>query len=60
MSQLCASINFLLREKELQQNKAQFLDLNVETEVEINNVKGSEIPEDIKNVEEDNTNIINL
>ncbi|GES89019.1 ribonuclease H-like domain-containing protein [Rhizophagus clarus] len=60
MSQLRASINFSLREKELQQNKVQFLDPNVETEVEDPEIKDSEIPEDIENVEEDNTNIINL
>jgi hypothetical protein len=58
MSQLHASINFSLREKELQQNKAQFLDPNVETEVEDSEVEDSEIPEGIENVE-DNTNIIN-
>ena len=59
MSQLRASINFSLREKELQQNKAQFLDPNVETEVGDPEVEDSEIPEDIENAEEDNTNIIN-
>ncbi|CAB4439046.1 unnamed protein product [Rhizophagus irregularis] len=58
MSQLCASTNFSLREKELQQNKVQFLDLNVETEVEDSEVEYSEIPEDTENAE-DNTNIIN-
>ncbi|CAB4429138.1 unnamed protein product [Rhizophagus irregularis] len=59
INQLRASINFSLRKKELQQNKAQFLDLNVETEVGNPEVEDSEIPEDIENVEEDNTNIIN-
>lgn len=54
MSQLRASINFSLREKELQQNKAQFLDSNAETEIE-----DSENPEDIENTEEDNTSIMN-
>ncbi|PKY62526.1 hypothetical protein RhiirA4_489129 [Rhizophagus irregularis] len=49
INQLRASINFSLRKKELQQNKAQFLDLNVETEVGNPEVEDSEIPEDIEN-----------
>ncbi|PKY32163.1 hypothetical protein RhiirB3_450158 [Rhizophagus irregularis] len=43
ISQLHTSINFSLREKELQQNKAQFLDLNIETEVGDPEVEDSEI-----------------
>ncbi|RIA93781.1 hypothetical protein C1645_735283 [Glomus cerebriforme] len=53
MSQLCASINCSLREKELQQNKTQFLDSNIETEVD-----NPEVPEEVENIGEDNSNII--
>ncbi|RIA87522.1 hypothetical protein C1645_740033 [Glomus cerebriforme] len=49
MSQLCASINCSLRGKELQQNKTQFLDSNIETEVD-----NPEVPEDVENIGEDN------
>ena len=57
MSQLRASINFSLREKELQQNKTQFLDSNAETEVE--DPEDPENPEDVENTEEDSANIMN-
>ena len=57
MSQLRASINFSLRERELQQNKALFLDSNAETDVE--DPEDPEDPEDVENTEEDNTNIMN-
>jgi hypothetical protein len=62
MSQLRASINFSLREKELQQHQIQFLDPNanpIETDIEI-----SEIPapnsndEDSEDDIEDDANII--
>ncbi|RIA89546.1 hypothetical protein C1645_824732 [Glomus cerebriforme] len=53
MSQLRASINFSLRGKELQQNKTQFLDSNIETEID-----NPEVPEDVENIGEDNSNII--
>ncbi|RIA93155.1 hypothetical protein C1645_735791 [Glomus cerebriforme] len=53
ISQFHVSINFLLRENELQQNKSQFLDSNIE--IEVNN---PEIPKDVKNIGEDNSNII--
>ncbi|CAG8491135.1 6279_t:CDS:1, partial [Funneliformis caledonium] len=51
MSQLQMSINFSLREKELQQNQVKFLDSNVspiETDSEV-------LVEEIDDIDEDNT-----
>jgi hypothetical protein len=60
MSQLRASINFSLRERELKQSSTQFLDSNIDTEVDYTAIKD---PEVLENFEDDNdddgTNIIN-
>src|SRR3954447_1989027 len=62
MSQLRASINFSLREKELQQHQIQYLDPNanpIEADFEISEIPAPNSNEDSEDdIEEDEANII--